>query len=49
MLKKLAWIVVLAAAAAGCLSASGAVRGAIVTAAARTAPGVPVAPALPGR
>jgi hypothetical protein len=49
MLKRLAWIVILAAAAAGCLSASGAVRGAIVAGAARTAPAAPVAPALPGQ
>jgi hypothetical protein len=43
MLKRLAWIVILAAAASsGCMSASGAVRGTNVTGTASPAPGAPV-------
>ena len=50
MLKRLAWIVLLAAAAAGgCMSASGAVRGETLTVPAHTATATPVAPVPPGR
>ncbi len=50
MLKRLAWIVILAAAASGgCMSASGAVRGANVTGTTSTAPGAPDAPVLAAR
>ncbi len=50
MLKRLAWIVLLAAAAAGgCMSASGAVRGETVTGPASTTIGAPVAPMPPAR
>jgi hypothetical protein len=50
MLKRLGWILILAAAAAGgCMSASGAVRPSNVTARAGTPPGAAAAPVLAAR